>query len=233
MLSYILPKEYPMPINKTWIPLVALIAVLVLSGCSSSPNQLGFVTQHRLDLKPGPRPVARTRRPQPAVASTDMWKTSGYRVWKYIVIHHSATARGNATSFGHSHRRRGWDELGYHFVIDNGKGGPDGRIEVGSRWTKQKWGAHTGGTPNNEYNNHGIGICLVGDFSHSMPSGAQVASLEQLVRKLASRYNIDPDNIIGHREGPNATTACPGAVFLNWITRNLRPKLRTNLATTR
>jgi len=147
------------------------------------------------------------------------------------VIHHSATARGNAASFDQSHRARGWDELGYHFVIDNGDGGPDGRVEVGSRWTKQKWGAHTGGTPNNEYNNHGIGICLVGEFSDQMPSRAQIAALERLVRTLASKYKIDPDNIIGHRDGPNAATSCPGAVFMNWVNRSLKPRIRTQLAT--
>ncbi|MCP4379733.1 MAG: N-acetylmuramoyl-L-alanine amidase [bacterium] len=222
-----------MPTNKTLIPLVALIAILAFSGCLNTPNQLGYVTQHRLDLQPEPNAIVHTPRPQSAVASTNMWKTSGYRVWKYIVVHHSATARGNAASFDQSHRQRGWDELGYHFVIDNGKGGPDGQIEVGGRWRKQKWGAHTGGTPNNEYNNHGIGICLVGDFSSNMPSRAQIAALEQLIRKLANKYNIDPDNVIGHREGPKATTACPGGVFLNWITHNLRPRLRTHLATTR
>ncbi|MBT3201301.1 MAG: N-acetylmuramoyl-L-alanine amidase [Phycisphaerales bacterium] len=167
----------------------------------------------------------------PATPSHDPWQVKGYRLWKYIVVHHSATARGNAASFDRSHRlERGWDELGYHFVIDNGDGGPDGRIEVGSRWTKQKWGAHTGGTPDNEYNNHGIGICLVGEFSNSMPSRAQIASLERLVRTLARKYNIDASNVIGHREAPNSSTGCPGGSFLKWVSHGLRPKLRTQLA---
>ncbi|MDP6545524.1 MAG: peptidoglycan recognition family protein [Phycisphaerae bacterium] len=226
-----------MSANKVWMSVIALIALQALCGCANGPtNQLGLVPQHRLDLATAPRPIVRTAKPAaaPSISSSpDLWQTRGYRLWKYIVVHHSATARGNAASFDQSHRRRGWDELGYHFVIDNGDGGPDGRIEVGSRWTKQKWGAHTGGTPNNEYNNHGIGICLVGDFSTKMPSRAQIASLERLVQHLASKYRIDPDNVIGHREGPNATTVCPGAVFMNWVTRGLRPRLRTQLAAMR
>ena len=44
------------------------------------------------------------------------------RPWRYIVIHHSATDAGNAGTFDLQHRRRGWDELGYHFGIDNGQG---------------------------------------------------------------------------------------------------------------
>jgi len=221
-----------MSANKAWMSVIALAALQTLCGCSNGPpNQLGLVPQHRLDLTTVHRPIVRpVHRAAAPSTSPDPWQARGYRLWRYIVVHHSATDRGNAASFDRSHRRRGWDELGYHFVIDNGDGGPDGRIEVGSRWKKQKWGAHTGGTPNNEYNNHGIGICLVGDFCNKMPSRAQIASLERLVRRLASKYRIDPDNVIGHREGPNASTVCPGAVFLNWIGRGLRPRLRTQLA---
>jgi len=221
-----------MSAHKTWMSVVVLIALQTLGGCTGEPvNQLGLVPQHRLDLTAPPRPAVRTvRHVQAPAISPDPWRTSGYRLWRYIVIHHSATDRGNAASFDRSHRRRGWDELGYHFVIDNGDGGADGRIEVGSRWKKQKWGAHIGGTPNNEYNNHGIGICLVGDFRNKMPSHAQIASLERLVRHLANKYGIQVDNVIGHSEGPNTATVCPGAVFMNWIRHSLRPRLRTQLA---
>ena len=224
-----------MSVNKTLVSAIVLVALQALGGCASAPaNQLGLVPQHRLDLAAPPKPAIR---PAPHVAVTPpstspvRWRTNGYRLWRYIVVHHSATARGNAASFDRSHRLdRGWDELGYHFVIDNGNGGPDGRIEVGSRWTKQKWGAHTGGTPDNEYNNHGIGICLVGDFSNQMPSRAQIASIERLVRSLAHKYNIDPANVIGHREAPNSATSCPGGGFQKWVAHRLRPKLRTQLA---
>jgi len=231
-----------MSFKKVLTSVIVLASLQALVGCSSpTGRQLGVVPQHRLDLtvppKPAPyRPAARPAprvTARPAAVTQDQWRTTGYRLWRYIVIHHSATARGNAASFDQSHRARGWDELGYHFVIDNGDGGPDGRVEVGGRWTKQKWGAHTGGTPNNEYNNHGIGICLVGEFSDEMPSRAQIAALERLVRTLASKYKIDPDNIIGHRDGPNAATSCPGAVFMNWVNRSLKPRIRTQLASVR
>ena len=68
-----------------------------------------------------------------------------------------------------AHRRDNqWDELGYHFVIGNGTHTGDGQVEVGSRWGKQKHGAHCK-TPDNYYNDHGIGICLVGNFENSNP----------------------------------------------------------------
>lgn len=150
---------------------------------------------------------------QPSQAGHLWVPESGYRQWKYIVIHHSATEEGCAAVFDRFHRGKGWDELGYHFVIPNGKGGPDGSVEVGSRWRCQKWGSHTGGTPDNEYNNLGIGICVVGDWSRSLPTPAQLAGLRQLVLHLARTYRIPLRNIIGHRDAPGAKTACPGDAF--------------------
>src|SRR5574342_132619 len=48
--------------------------------------------------------------------------------WKYIVIHHSATEKGNAARFDEYHRKkRGWEYgLAYHFVIGNGTLSGDG-----------------------------------------------------------------------------------------------------------
>jgi len=169
--------------------------------------------------------------PRLAVAGSAAWQAPGTnRHWRYIVIHHSATRRGNAQQFDVAHRNRGWDELGYHFVIDNGYGGPDGRVEVGSRWAKQKHGAHTGGTPNNEYNELGIGICLVGDFTGRMPSSAQLAALKRLVAYLAARYNIPPENVITHRDAPGADTDCPGAMFHAYVHHGLKTSLQAQLA---
>ncbi|MHC4563843.1 MAG: peptidoglycan recognition protein family protein [Planctomycetota bacterium] len=158
------------------------------------------------------------------------WASPGRRTWKYIVIHHSATPGGNAAEFDRDHRRRGWDELGYHFVITNGHGGRDGTVEVGPRWRKGKWGAHCGGTPDNEYNEHGIGVCLVGDFSRDLPSRAQRASLGKLVGFLAETYRIEPDRIITHRDAPNANTQCPGRLGRSYVLGPLRDVAAKRLA---
>ena len=158
------------------------------------------------------------------------WAAEGYRPWRHIVIHHSASKGGNAALFDTWHRGRGWDELGYHFVIDNGDGGPDGRVEVGSRWKIQKWGAHCGGTPNNAYNNYGIGICLVGDFTSRQPTAKQLASLERLVTHMVRQFDIPAEHIIGHRDAPNAATACPGAKLREYIYATLRPTVARRLA---
>ena len=144
---------------------------------------------------------------QPSAATTSH---AGCRPWKYIVIHHSATESGSVATLDRVHRARGFDELGYHFVIGNGRGELDGKVRPTRRWHTQKWGAHCGGTPGNEYNNYGIGICLVGDFTKRPPSTKQLEALHSLVVRLRAKYDILPANVIGHCEAPNARTSCPG-----------------------
>jgi hypothetical protein len=127
--------------------------------------------------------------------------------WYWIVIHHSATPTGGAAAFDKMHKAKGWDELGYHFVIGNGTDTADGKIEVGPRWPKQKWGAHDK-TPGNQFNEHGIGICLVGNFDTTHPSAAQMKSVEKLVAYLMKTYHIPADHVLGH--GETKATECPG-----------------------
>lgn len=206
--------------------LVFVPSAAIPAGCNSSrylfsraklpPHQLDFSSEGRAAAAGGHKTA----------------DTEGRRKWRYIVIHHSATDRGNAAVFGRAHRKRGWDELGYHFVIDNGKGGPDGRVETGSRWVTQKWGAHCGGTPGNEYNSHGIGICLVGRFDRSLPSPAQLAALDKLVTELAETYHIPARNIISHRDAPHARTACPGDALHSYIQAHLRNHVVEHMAST-
>ena len=101
--------------------------------------------------------------------------------------------------------------MGYHFVIGNGGGAGDGTVEVGSRWYKQKHGAHCRVGDNEEYNNFGIGICLVGNFEKRRPSEAQMESLARLVDYLSALCRIDEAHIIGH--GTVDDTRCPGRHF--------------------
>ena len=129
------------------------------------------------------------------------------RAWRWIIVHHSATTTGGAAAFDKMHRAKGWDELGYDFVIGNGTDTSDGLIEVGPRWTKQKIGAHAK-TPDNRFNEYGIGICLVGNFDVERPTPAQLRSLTRLVAYLMKTYQITPNNILGHRD--TKSTDCPG-----------------------
>jgi prepilin-type N-terminal cleavage/methylation domain-containing protein len=130
------------------------------------------------------------------------------RQWRHIVVHHSFTGAGSMESFDRYHKQKGWLGVGYHFVIGNGHGSPDGATEVTFRWERQIHGAHAGVR---EYNEHGIGICLVGDFQNGYPTEKQIASLVSLVNYLQERCHIPTSNIWLHRQ--LKTTLCPGKNF--------------------
>lgn len=132
--------------------------------------------------------------------------------WKYIIVHHTADESGSALSIYKVHRGKGWDNIGYHFVIDNGTENKEmGQIEISPRWIKQKDGAHCKA---GDMNVKGIGVSLVGNFSESrhVPR-EQMDSLVYLVNKLRREYNIPLENVIGHGKVHGAHTECPGLHF--------------------
>ena len=135
--------------------------------------------------------------------------------WHGILVHHSASEGGSLAEIDNWHKKRGWDGVGYHFVINNGHGESNGKIEVGFRWHEQREGAHcrvrTGDA--NYWNEHTIGICLVGDLNKRNASGAQYASLAELVRFFQGRYRIGNGEVRGHCQVPGVKTDCPGRTF--------------------
>jgi len=155
-------------------------------------------------------PPTRRRDPDPKPDPHPEWVAADPRAWRYIVIHHSHTDRGNAAIFGRYHLNvRGWENgLGYHFVIGNGTDSGDGEVEVGPRWTKQLQGAHAGVWL---YNQFGIGVCLVGDFEKTKPTEKQIKALLELVGYLQAAYKIPQENILRHGDVKN--TKCPGKNF--------------------
>jgi N-acetyl-anhydromuramyl-L-alanine amidase AmpD len=202
-----------------------IAGIFTWTGCGEAPvvNQLPAANFNG-PLSPAPvappvapqvkvaqKPVApEPRKPTPQLAGVPRdWipNTTKQGGWNWIVIHHSATPSGGAKAFDRMHKEKGWDELGYHFVIGNGTDTGDGQIEVGPRWPKQKWGAHAK-TPSNEFNNFGIGICLVGNFDTERPTRAQTQSLARLVAYLMKTYHVSADHVIGH--GDTKATDCPG-----------------------
>jgi len=210
--------------------LFPLAAVVLLVGCVARQREaalIEYVPPPSLDApriapqpvrvqvpeyRPPVRPQPRLTAPPPVASVPRQWvPLVTPRPWHWIVIHHSASPSGNMAVFDREHKAKGWDGVGYHFVIGNGTGSGDGQIEVTPRWPIQKWGAHAK-TPDNRFNDYGIGICLVGNFDQDRPTPAQVRSLIKLTTYLMKTYNIAPDCVIGHRDTGRATD-CPGHNF--------------------
>lgn len=119
-------------------------------------------------------------------ASTDAQPAT--RPWHGIVVHHSATPTGDVETFRRYHVQvRGWEDVGYHYVITR-----DGTVQAGRPlW---KVGAHARGR-----NADHIGICLVGEDDFT---AKQVSALKSLVRQLQATFPLT--RIERHHEH------CPG-----------------------
>jgi len=132
--------------------------------------------------------------------------------WQYVVGHHSAIQRGNASIYDRNHReqRRMAYGLAYHFVIGNGIDSGDGEIEIGQRWLEQLHGGHV---RRHEVNETGIGICLVGNFERVQPSRRQLEAFTELVRYLRNEVASGPTQFAVHREIDRGHTLCPGRNF--------------------
>lgn len=111
------------------------------------------------------------------------------------VIHHTASGDVSADTIDQWHKERGWDGIGYHFVIRK-----NGAIETGR--PLDKIGAHAKGR-----NNYvGIVLCGYDDFSKE-----QITSLISLLKALKIKH------IEAHHE------SCPGkGLDLNYIRKEIQ-----------
>lgn len=118
-----------------------------------------------------------------------------------IIIHCSATKAGQdfkVKDIDRMHRARGFNQIGYHFVIDL-----DGTIEEGRPLSIEGAHCNTRGTSGISYNKHSIGICYIGGLDATgkpadTRTAAQKQSMCELVMKLKQQYPIA--EILGHRD---------------------------------
>jgi hypothetical protein len=134
--------------------------------------------------------------------------------WKYIYIHHTQTAAGDAISLAQQN-----NGFGDHFLIGNGDGAVDGEIQIGQRWSDQQSPTPPPGA--NQIDPACISICVVGDFDRTMPTPTQIRRLAQLVGTLQGQLHIARDHvlIIDHPK-PNPAAAgryFPAAAFKNQL----------------
>jgi N-acetylmuramoyl-L-alanine amidase len=117
---------------------------------------------------------------------------------KKIYVHHSASPKKStdASRIRRWHIDRGWNDIGYHWVIEH-----DGKIAKGRQETTI--GAHVKGK-----NRNSIGICVCGNFEIEQPNPIQWTLLCCMLQYLMYKYKLTKDDISYHREA--AATACPG-----------------------
>jgi N-acetyl-anhydromuramyl-L-alanine amidase AmpD len=135
-----------------------------------------------------------------------------------IICHHSGGTDANplADTSHHTaemmeswHLSKGWDGLGYTYVIHK-----DGAVWRGR--PEHRSGAHTV-----NYNSKSIGIVLAGNFDATYPTKEQEMSFMELYKDIITRHpQLTTDNIKYHRDFAKKT--CPG--------NNIKPDYFKNLA---
>ena len=115
-----------------------------------------------------------------------------------IIIHHSASPRATTTleQIAGWHRERGFDEIGYHLVIQEA-----GVVRAGRAFDVV--GAHARG-----FNTSSVGVCVVGNntIPEEVWSHEQIVALRAVVGTLLAVF---PDAMVcGHRDV--GRTECPG-----------------------
>lgn len=98
-----------------------------------------------------------------------------------LVIHCSDSPQGrgdNAETIHRWHLEKGWDGIGYHYVIDE-----DGIVENGrpEYWT----GAHVSG-----HNTDSLGICLIGEGDYGKEQFLSLIDLLSTLLKIHDSANI-------------------------------------------
>lgn len=124
-----------------------------------------------------------------------------------VIIHCSDSPEGDVHSIREFHMRpkseggRGFDDIGYHFVILK-----DGTVQDGR--SIEKVGAHCEG-----HNATSIGVCLVGKPDMQRPSvdftDSQMRALKILVHQILRSCGLDEDNVFGHYELDQCGKVCP------------------------
>jgi N-acetylmuramoyl-L-alanine amidase len=120
-----------------------------------------------------------------------------------IIVHCSATPEGRPVTvrtIRSWHKKRGWSDIGYHWVVY-----ADGTVHAGR--PEAKTGAHVRG-----HNRGTIGICYIGGMDRGMKNPkdtrtqAQKDALVQLILELKMRYP-SITKVSGHNQ--YAAKACP------------------------
>lgn len=132
------------------------------------------------------------------------WREHRFR---YIVVHHTASDVGNLEYYRRFHQaERGWPDIAYHFVVNNGASNTvPGQIEESDLWKERRRGYST---RDFYVNTVGIAVVMVGNLENHAPGELQYQALVRLLANLSQEYSIPPERIIGHRELQQ--TKCPG-----------------------
>jgi len=121
-----------------------------------------------------------------------------------VIFHHSLSVSGNVDIIRQWHKTRGFEDIGYHYVVI-----PTGEIQKGR--DVRLVGAHS---RDDGRNGDSIGVCLVGDMRRSGPTEDQIQACSGLYHRLCRAYS--KTLAIEFHRPVWMDNACPGKCLDRW-----------------
>jgi len=100
----------------------------------------------------------------------------------------------------------GKEDIGFHYVVENGSGGTKiGQVTRGREEDME--GGHAKGM-----NTKSIGVCFAGSFDKEAPSKKQLEAGAELIADIVVRHGLGVEDIVPHSDFTTGKT-CPGDKF--------------------
>ncbi|HUT30896.1 MAG TPA: N-acetylmuramoyl-L-alanine amidase [Sedimentisphaerales bacterium] len=112
--------------------------------------------------------------------------------WDAIEVYYSGSKGGNIEQLASLRGLASVEELNCHFVIYNGLGGADGRIQSTERWQRQ-WSAVPQSTWKGSEKT--IRICVISTGKIDPPTDYQIKRVEELVEQLRGKFDIARESV--------------------------------------
>ncbi|EHB14404.1 N-acetylmuramoyl-L-alanine amidase, partial [Heterocephalus glaber] len=201
-------------------------ALVLLQGVEPGPPQLQNISQEQLAqvAAHAAREFTKDFLGCPAIHPRCRWEAAPYRglpiplklPLRFLYVHHTSVPASPCTTFERCaanmrsiqrfHQdHRGWDDIGYSFVV-----GSEGYVYEGRGW---HWvGAHT-----RRHNSRGFGVAIVGDYTKTLPSKAALHIVRDMLPSCAVRAgHLRRDyQVLGHRQ--LVKTDCPGEALFHQL----------------
>lgn len=117
--------------------------------------------------------------------------------WAFDVADNIMSERSAMRSVEREHTNRGWDGIGYHWVVF-----PSGRMYEGRGWGRS--GAHV-----DDYNHSTYGLAYAADGRNTALTDRAIVAFREIIADGVSREFIAKDHeCVGHRDFD--ATVCPG-----------------------
>ena len=117
--------------------------------------------------------------------------------WKSIKIYYSQTTSGNIHQLAFLSGLADTEDINCHYVICNGFGGGDGKIQTTQKWRTQNPVTHSWLSPEPQDTNEQqtIFICVIADGKVAPPTKQQMKMTEALIKGLCRKFNIKPEAV--------------------------------------